>query len=156
LEGVVAIVPAPFVENYVPGANLYLTGARGKSVRAAQLLVEAVSTLQLSGRWLQADTYIEALKDSFSTPDGLLGDEYSTPYLIKNVQGVYDVLVLDGLGDERMTDFAKHEIGNLIRTRYDRMKSTIITSRLSIGDIANRYGDRLADPLSEFMMEVVR
>lgn len=138
--------------------NLFISGNRawGKSVLAAHMLRSMVLDHALSGRWIEADTYIEMLKDSFDTLDGLLGDEYSSPYTIKNLKGIFDVVVIDGLGDERMTDFAAHEVGSLIRTRFDRMKTTIITSRLSIGDIANRYGDRLASPLAEFEVITAR
>lgn len=144
----------PFAKDFTLGENLYITGRRGKSVHAAQILTAIIKNHPVSGRWIQADKYIEALKDSFDSSNGLLGDEYSTPYLIKNLLAIYDVVVLDGLGDERKTDFAAHEIGSLIRARYDRMKTTIITSRLSIGDIALRYGERLSSPLADFDMEV--
>lgn len=136
------------------GDNLYLFGKTdtGKSLKAARILRDLVTYLPVSGRWIEADTYIQMLKDSFDN-DGQLGEEYSSPYAVKNIKGVFDIVVIDGLGDERMTDWASHEMGSLIRGRYDRLKSTIITSRLSIADIANRYGERLATPMASFDME---
>jgi len=65
-------------------------------------------------------------------------------------------VVTEGLGEERLTEFASHELGSLIRKRYDKQKATIITSRLSLQDIKNRYGSRLANPLADFDFEVAR
>ena len=146
-----------YVEDWKHGDNLLIHGpsGRGKSLLAAQVLHSLVDYLPVSGRWVEADTYIQMLKDSFDN-DGQLGEEYSSPFTIKNIKGVFDVVVIDGLGDERKTDFAAHEMGSLIRGRYDRMKSTIITTRLNIADIANRYGERLAGPLASFSTEMLR
>jgi DNA replication protein DnaC len=124
----------------------------GKSVRAASMLTSYMDSFELSGRWTEADDYIEMLKDSFDN-DGLLPSMYSTPYLVKYIKGGFDILVLDGLGEERLTEFAAHELGSLIRKRHDRMRCTIITSRLSLGDIKNRYGERLGTVLAEFDVE---
>ena len=126
----------------------------GKSLRAAELVTSYVSTMELSGRWVEADDYIDMIKESFNN-DGLLPDMYSTPHLVKYIKGPFDVVVLDGLGEERLTDFAVHELGSLIRKRHDRMKCTIITSRLSLGDIKHKYGERLGTVLADFDVETM-
>lgn len=146
-----------FLSGWEPGVNLYIQGpsGSGKSTKAAWLLHELVSNHQVSGRWVDPDRYIDMLKDSFDN-DGLLPVEYGSPYTVKNIKAVFDVVVLDGLGEERLTDFAAHEIGSLIRNRFDNMRTTIITSRLSIEDIKRRYSERLATPMAEFDLEVMR
>lgn len=148
-------IPTPLLPDFDPVQDRYITGGRGKSVLAAQILQRAVAQYQVSGRWVDAETYVQMLKDSFDNENGQLGDEYSSPFAIKNIKAIFDVLVIDGLGDERKTEFAAHEIGSLIRGRYDRCRTTIITSRLSIGDIKARYGERLSAPMSEFDVEVL-
>jgi DNA replication protein DnaC len=137
--------------------NLFIQGPSGcgKSLIAASTLKHLVSDHNCSGRWVEADDYIEMLKDSFDS-NGVLPEMYSSPHLIKYIKGVFDVVVIDGLGEERLKEFASHELGSLIRKRYDRQKATIITSRLSIQDIKNRYGSRLANPLADFDHEVIR
>lgn len=137
--------------------NLFIQGpsGSGKSLIAARTLTEAVKEHSVSGRWLEADDYIEMIKDSFDN-DGLLPEMYSSPHIVKYVKGVFDVVVIDGLGEERLTEFASHELGSLIRKRYDKQKATIITSRLSIQDIKSRYGSRLANPLADFDFEDAR
>lgn len=138
------------------GDNVLISGKSmtGKSRKAVAMARDLVRCHNVSARFVTAEQYIEMLKDSFDN-DGLLPIEYSSPYTIKNIKGVFDVLVLDGLGDERLTDFAAHEMGTLIRTRYDRMLTTIVTTRLNMVDIRARYGERLASPLAEFDMEMV-
>lgn len=138
------------------GESLLISGSSDtyRSSLALTVVEEMVSEYKVSARWIQAEQYIEMLKDSFDN-DGLLPTEYSSPYTIKNIKGVFDVVVIDGLGDERLTEFAAHEMGTLIRTRYDKMLSTIVTTRLTLMEIKARYGERLASPLAEFDMEMV-
>lgn len=131
--------------------NYYVHGDHSfvKSKLAKQLIHNLVS-FDMSGRWIEADDYIEMLKDSFDDGGGL-PIEYSTPYLIKYIKGVFDVIVLDGLGEERLTEFAQHEIGTLVKKRFERGKLTIITSALHMDEAKHRY-KRLAPILSEFTL----
>jgi len=119
-----------------------------ESVIAARILNAYVEAGK-SGRWMDADDYIEMLKDSFDSQGGLPA-MYGNPYLDKYVKGVFDVVVLDGLGEERNTEFAAHELGTLVRKRYDRMKTTIITTQLTVSDISGRYGPRVKDAIADF------
>lgn len=146
-----------FIETWSVKSNLFIQGASGsgKSLVAASTITSIVKRYEASGRWVDADDYIDMLKDSFDN-DGLLPEMYSSPHLIKYIKGVFDILVIDGLGDERLTEFASHELGSLIRKRFEQNLSTVITSRLTMQDIKNRYGSRLANPLSEFKLETFR
>lgn len=149
-------IDTAFADDWEPSMNMLITGGhRGKSTMAAFLLQLITTHHKVAGRWVAADKYIEMLKDSFDNGGGLLPVEYGSPYTIKNIKNVFDIVVIDGLGDERLTDFAQHEIGSLIRTRYDNCRSTIVTSSLTMDDIKQRYGDRLASPLGEWELEVM-
>lgn len=117
---------------------------------AAHLLVGAARNYPISGRWIDADDYLEMLKDSFSSDDGYLPEAYSNPYLIKYIRAVFDTVVIADLGEERKTDFAVHELGNLVRKRHQRMKHTIITTRLTYAELLAKYGERIASALSEY------
>lgn len=134
-------------------AGLLLRGDDGltKSVAAASFLRNIVTADKVSGRWIAADDYIEMLKDSFDSTGGLPA-MYSNPHLIKYIKGVFDVLVVDGLGEERKTEFAAHELGSLLRRRYDNLKTTIVTTRLTMSEIVDRYGDRVAVVLADYEM----
>lgn len=139
-----------WLSDYQPGNSLYLYGktGTGKSVVAQRILKEIICDKSLSGRFVTADRYLEMLKDQFDN-ENVLPSMYSSPYLIKYLQGVFDVVVLDGVGQERETDFANHEIGSLIRRRYEDMRSVIITSTLSSMDFTRRYGDRVKNAVMD-------
>ena len=124
-----------------------------KSVMAAAFLRSTLeaTNVKMSGRWIAADDYIDMIKDSFDSTGGLPA-MYGNPHLIKYIKGVFDVLVIDGLGEERKTEFAAHELGSLIRRRYDNMKTTVITTRLTMSEIVDRYGDRVAVVLADYDM----
>lgn len=140
--------PALMAGEVPPNRLIYGPPGSGKSVRAAAYLSHYVNC-GLSGRWVNSDDYIDMIKDSFDT-DGKLSEEYSSPYLVKNIKGVFDVVVIDALGEERLTEFAIHELGSLIRKRYEKMKPTIITSKLSLLDIRHKYGERLHSVMESF------
>ena len=134
------------VMQYQPGDSLLLYGSSGtgKTASAATVLASLIKNFGLSGRFVSSDTYIEMLKDQFGGSDNLLPEMYSTPYLVKYLQGVFDVVLLDGLGQERETEFSVHEIGSLLRRRHDDMRSTIITTTLTPMTLIRRYGDRVS------------
>lgn len=135
-----------WVSEYQPGDSLLLHGASGtgKTTTVVNALTSLINKQQVSGRFVSADTYIEMLKDQFGGSDNLLPEMYSTPYLVKYIQGVFDVVILDGLGQERETEFAIHEIGSLVRRRFDDMRSTIITTTLTPMNLIRRYGERVS------------
>lgn len=134
-----------WARDYQPGNNLFLYGktGSGKSVTGQAVMKELLSTHPLSGRFVSSERYIEMLKDTFESDSGLLPEMYSMPYLLKYIQGVFDIVVLDGAGQERETEYAVHEIGSLIRRRYEDSRSTIITTSLAPMDFIRRYGERV-------------
>jgi DNA replication protein DnaC len=141
---------ANWVKTYEYGKSLYLHGpsGSGKTAIAQCAIKQLVSTHHLSGRFVSSETYIEMLKDSFEG-DGSLPEMYSSPHLLKYIRGVYSVLLLDGVGNERETDFSVHEIGSLIRKRDEDMRSTIITTTIGVTDFIRRYGERVSGCINE-------
>lgn len=134
-----------WVGNYQSGFSLFLYGrtGSGKSVTGQALMKDLVVAHPLSGRFVSSERYIEMLKDTFESDGGLLPEMYSMPYLLKYIQGVFDIVVLDGVGQERETEYSTHEIGSLIRRRYEDSRSTIITTSLAPMDFIRRYGERV-------------
>jgi len=137
--------------SFEEGGNFLIVGRpnTGKTTLAVKTVREAVRTHKLSARFVSADEYVEMIKDTFDN-SGDLPEMWSSPHLVKYIKGVFDIVILDGLGQERLTDFAKHELGSLIRRRYEMGLSTIITSDVPSMDIIARYGQRVAAPLSDY------
>lgn len=59
-----------------------------------------------------------------------------------------DLLILDDLGTEQESRFFKSKIFNIIDTRINRRKPTIISTNLNLADISERYGGRIVSRLS--------
>lgn len=137
----------PFEE----GGNFLIVGKSntGKTTLAVNTVRDAVRSRPLSARFVSADEYVEMIKDTFDN-SGDLPEMWSSPHLVKYIKGVFDIVILDGLGQERLTDFAKHELGSLIRRRYEMGLSTIITSDVPSMDLIARYGQRVVAPLSDY------
>jgi DNA replication protein DnaC len=139
-----------WVDAYEEGASLYLCGPSGvgKTNIAVQVL-RLLMSQDLAGRFVNCEKYLEMLKDSFEH-DGLLDPTmYSTPYLIRYIQGVFPLILLDGVGHERETDFANHEVGSLLRRRSEDLRTVIVTTHLSTLSFTRRYGERVSGCLAD-------
>lgn len=112
------------------------------------MMTSVMSAHQLSGRFVSSDRYVEMLKDQFDN-DNQLPEMYAMPHLIKYIKGVFDIVVVDGLGEERLTEFAQHELGSLLRQRYEDCRSTIITTSLTSSDLVKRYGQRISGVIGD-------
>jgi DNA replication protein DnaC len=154
LEAELPTEVSKWLESYEEGDSLYITGHSGSGKTAVAVHVARVLlSKSLSGRFVNCEKYLEMIKDSFEH-DGLLDPNmYSTPYLLRYIQSVYPVVLLDGVGHERETDFANHEVGSLLRRRNEDMRTTIITTHLNTMSFVRRYGERVSGCLSD--MKVV-
>jgi len=65
-----------------------------------------------------------------------------------------DVLVLDDLGTEKVSEWVIQTLYLLINARYEEEKQTIITSNFSLAEIANSLGAKIASRISG-MSEVI-
>lgn len=139
-----------WIKGYQPGDSLYIYGRSGggKTIMAQAMLKRLVGEDKLSGRFISSERYIDMLHDSFDN-DNELPEMYSSRHLLKYIQGVFDIIVLDGVGQERDTEFTRHEVGSLIRRRYEDERSIIVTTSLSQMDFVRRYGDRVKSSISD-------
>lgn len=90
-----------WAEGFKTGDSLFIYGKSGSGKTVlAQAVLQILLQNQVAARFVTADRYIEMLKDQFDN-DNLLPEMYSSPYLIKYIQGVFDVVLLDGVAQER-------------------------------------------------------
>jgi DNA replication protein DnaC len=68
-----------------------------------------------------------------------------------------DLLIIDDLGKEKVTDWVEQTVYELINTRYERNKSLVVTTNLSLTDIRSKYanvGDAIVDRIIEMCQGV--
>jgi DNA replication protein DnaC len=83
----------------------------------------------------------------------MLRDRYSDSYDDEAIKNAFDVplLVLDDLGSGKMSDYAREQTNILINHRYSNNLSTIITSNLSLDEMAEPtlLGRRVVSRISD-------
>lgn len=124
--------------------SIYLFGGvgTGKTVTAAQLYLQQVKDIYLKGTYFPSITYefiyfsdlFHIIKKAFTSKDG------SDIELIERCRHC-DVLVLDDVGVKTISDWALDIIYLIIDFRYRNEKNTIITSNLTIEQLASNIND---------------
>jgi len=94
------------------------------------------------GLFLEAPKLFLDLRDTFSRNTPLDESGVLAPYL------KVPFLVLDDLGAEKLSDYVRQTLYLLINKRYGDCQDTIITSNLSLDEIGQNYGDRLASRIA--------
>lgn len=81
-------------------------------------------------------------------------DKYNSPY---SIEEDFDpqILILDDVGSEKVSDWTIETLYHLINDRYENNKPTIITSNLSLKELAEKVGDRIPSRIAE-MCEVIK
>lgn len=103
---------------------------------------------QERGHFVEAVDLFMRLRNSFN--DKSEGEtETLKPYLES------PFLVLDDLGAEKLSDYVRQCLYLLINKRYGDCQETIITSNLSLKQISENYGDRLASRIAGMGEELI-
>lgn len=127
--------------------GLFITGpvGAGKTVLAAKLTMDYIKEVCITNEIVDA---------GFIT----------VPNILRNLRAVYSGhltekevmrpleetrwMVLDDLGVEKTSEWNLQILYELINTRYENNLVTIFTSNLSLDDIAQKLGDRIASRIS--------
>lgn len=139
--------------------SMYLTGEKGtgKTHLAAAIVRELVLDKTPRHRrsvvddigWISVpDLLLEirgAFRDHSERSEGDIIEQYSD----------YKLLVLDDLGAEKTTEWSLQTLYTIIDRRYREERQTIITSNLSLDELADKLDDRIASRLSELCRVVV-
>ena len=76
-----------------------------------------------------------------------LSPEYKVG-LVNEILGDRRLLFLDDLGAEKATDWALETLFTIINDRYERMLPTVYTSNLSLQQLSETLGDRIASRIA--------
>ena len=100
-------------------------------------------------------------------PKGFNGLYYNVPEVLHDLRESYssesafdesdilehaaqvDLLILDDLGAERTSGWVRDRLYLIINRRYERMKSLIVTTNISLNDLKEQVGVRIVSRLME-------
>ncbi len=130
-------------DNFTPGARgLFLSGTCGTGkTHLAGAIVHALIKKGHHAILMTTSRLLDTLKGAF-------GDNERTAR-IKEELATCDLLVLDDIGAEYISDWAKSELFNLLNERYEMNKTTILTTNLSIDALTARLGKRTISRIAE-------
>lgn len=123
-----------------PTAWLMLAGDLG--VGKTGLTIGVLKLALAAGRSVLFRSLVELLSDiraTYRTRDATAPDEADMVAALKRV----DVLALDDIGAERATGWAQERLFELINHRYNERRTTILTTNLGPGEMAEHLGDRV-------------
>jgi DNA replication protein DnaC len=131
----------------VADTSLFLCGpcGVGKTHLATAALL-AMGAQGCSGRYISAQELLTECRDSFRHDEGLEAvlEKYCAP----------NVLLLDDLGAENPTSFARETIGLLIDRAYRDAQDLIVTSNYDFEELAKRLDERTVDRLVALCLPV--
>lgn len=131
------------LENVEEGRGLYIWGehtGNGKTSWACKIMshyfrkIAFSSGLENEGLFIYLPTFLEELRDNYTNPDP---EFHEMLEMVKNC----NLLIIDDIGTERVTEWARERIISIINTRVSNGLSTIYTSNLSINELAEKMGD---------------
>lgn len=132
----------PIGKESIPSAYYWGDAGTGKTVRAAQLLIEEAKRLYLNPKddytfmsciFVSVPELYRQLKSSFD--DNIAFNSYMERYRTCHF------LVLDDIGAEKTSEWALQQLYLIINYRYEYLLTTIITSNKTLEDLADFLGD---------------
>ena len=128
-----------FISGFPDGTNMLLHGATGVGKTfLTNCIAKDLMDLGHTVSYLTATQFFEVLADhSFHRASPETEDMYN--YIVQS-----ELLIIDDLGTELNNEFVATSLFNCMNVRALQMKSTIISTNLSIKQIEQKYSKRIA------------
>lgn len=124
--------------------GLYLFGpvGTGKTYSVNALAIELLKN-SLDVRIFDLPVLLDQIRSSFSNDSQEIESR-----TIRDLSDI-EVLIIDDIGVEKITDWVLESLYKLINTRYENSKTTIFTSNHNLGELASRTNDRITSRITE-------
>ncbi len=122
-------------KKYEKGEGLILVGPTGVGkTHLVAAIIHELAKMEEYVVFLYTADFLDEIRETYD-------DEYTGEDKFEMVRTA-TILVLDDLGTERMTDWAKEKITQLLNYRYNNLLPTIVTTNLSLDELRERIGER--------------
>jgi DNA replication protein DnaC len=124
-----------------PTGWLYLVGGYGcgKTHLAAAVANYAMAHQRMYPLFCVVPDLLDHLRAAFAPDQGSTYDDR-----FQKIRGA-DLLILDDLGTENTTPWAREKLFQVINFRYNEQRATVITSNRNMDELDGRIASRLAD-----------
>ncbi|AST91960.1 ATP-binding protein [Sutcliffiella cohnii] len=135
-----------YIDRFTGSENLYYYGRTGRGkTHLAVGLYKLIKDASLTAMFFDVPKLMDTIVASWEKDAG-----YSESKFMKAVAEV-DVLILDDLGVERISEWVDQTLYSILNQRQG--KSIIFTSNIHPADLTKRYGERLADRIKNKMTQ---
>jgi len=139
-------------QNFIQGKydGLFLSGTVGSGKTYLSVAIMKEFILQgIYSCFQSVPALFQTLRQTFNTRYSDVEEK------LMNKLNSVELLTLDDLGAEKISDFTVDRLYLIIDSRYSNMKKIIITSNLTLNDIKNKIHDRLASRIGEMCKIII-
>ena len=131
--------------------GIYIYGKVGTGKTHIAYALKKQYDMPESGRYAMFQNTTELLHEMRLDFDKSIGEKQM---LEKDLMDCKNLIILDDVGSEKLSDWVAETFYLIINKRYNQMLPTIITSNLPISDLKERIGDRTVSRIVE-MCDIV-
>jgi len=134
---------APIIQSMKEKESMFFMGTTGtgKTLMACALLTDFGRFHPYHYKFIDSPGLFSRIQQS-------IGEEGYTQYIKELVS--YPTLVIDDIGSTKNSEFRKDILFEIVNSRQNDKKQTVITTNLSLGEIKTVFDERLASRLSSF------